>query len=39
MHRMRNVEEDAAHFRSAFVDQENLILPLHEEKRVDAAET
>src|SRR5262249_41880424 len=36
MRRMRNVEKDAAHFRSAFVDQENLILPLHEEKRVDS---
>src|SRR5262249_12502393 len=37
MRRMRNVEEDVADFRSAFVDQENLILPLHEEKRVNAA--
>src|SRR5439155_27049651 len=34
--RMRNVEVDTAHFRSAFVDQENLVLALHEIKRVDA---
>ena len=35
--RMRNVEKDAAHFRSAFVDQQHLVLPLHEIKRVDTA--
>jgi len=37
MRRMRNVEKDAAHFGSAFVNQQNLVLPLHEIKRVDAA--
>ena len=34
---MRDIEVDVAHFRSPLVDHENLIVPLHEIKRVDAA--
>src|SRR5258708_35191106 len=37
MRRMRNVESDAAHFRSALVDQEDRVPALHEIKRIDAA--
>jgi hypothetical protein len=37
MRRMRNVEKDVAHFRSTFVNQQNLVLPLHEIKWVDTA--